>query len=53
MLCSGGGIGIRATLKMLSAKADAGSIPAPSTGIGSFDKRIVSARSSAGRADPS
>jgi hypothetical protein len=29
---SGGGIGIRATLKMLSAKADAGSTPAPSTG---------------------
>ena len=28
---SGGGTGIRATLKMLSAKADAGSIPAPST----------------------
>lgn len=28
---SGGGIGIRATLKMLSAKADAGSTPAPST----------------------
>jgi hypothetical protein len=30
---SGGGTGIRATLKMLSAKADAGSIPAPSTSI--------------------
>jgi 5-methylcytosine-specific restriction endonuclease McrA len=29
---SGGGIGIRATLKMSSAKADAGSTPAPSTG---------------------
>ncbi len=30
---SSGGIGIRATLKMLSAKADAGSTPASSTGI--------------------